>query len=532
MPVAVMHKVCKEIDTLTGGDSGFKKVVVSQWVGSLQTFRQPRTSMESTLTESLADCLAACGEEQLDNTVVHTVSVGGETALLYDTRKVAKVPVVANQSYLPIQLAIHNMSYLMVYDLQRRVTELGCIPVAFATDSVTFISPERGTGHLAVPSKEQGLSVVNDWLSYLTPLPPGLVLHMESKEKTQGTQDDDGLKPYICNTSTARSFSADYLTQMFDCEADMDKFVDVVAGPESSIARDSLTAGVRLVCERQDWDVHVVADELVDVTVDRLTALLATRSAVYIEGQGGGGKTYLVANFIRRTMAKTPGTRFMVTGLTHDGCSALVDAIVVQVPDFDTSLVTTLDAALRSSSGGFSKVNLLCDILVIDEISMLSETHISYLANIAERQRGMKIIWLGDLLQLLAVSAPMGSRSALFKTLAAHTRLELTVNRPAEAVGGNNKRKRNGHADGVTSFVNTGRKIGDKAFAALVERLKRAKAKLAAAPSKHRVRMEFSVRNLEIRVVAGLVGRGGSGSGLAGSLNIDASPLAQSRTQS
>jgi len=89
MPVALVHKVCDELNTLTGGNPEFMKACVSQWVGSLQTFRQPRTSMESMLTESLSDCLAiAGGEDGIQHTVVHTVSVGGKVAVLYDTRQI------------------------------------------------------------------------------------------------------------------------------------------------------------------------------------------------------------------------------------------------------------------------------------------------------------------------------------------------------------------------------------------------------------------------------------------------------------
>lgn len=315
--------------------------------------------------------------------------------------------MVANQSYLPIQLAIHNQAYLYLYDLQWRLQELGCEPIAYATDSITFVSAENGMGVMRVPRYVDGADALSSWLEHLRPLPEGVSLHMETEEKTRGCDADDSLKAYICNKekggllNPARSFSADLSTDLFDSRETHEAFLGRVAPNSAHVSREALCASARLVCEPREWTVHLVGDEPVDTTVDRLRVILKHQRSLYIEGQGGSGKTYLVANFLRRVLEDKPDTKLLVTGLTHDGCGALLDAIVGQIPGFDTSQVVTLDAALRSSSEGFSKVNLECEIMVVDEISMLSETHASYLAVLLERQPELRVIWLGDLLQLL-----------------------------------------------------------------------------------------------------------------------------------
>jgi hypothetical protein len=107
----------------------------------------------------------------------------------------------------------------------------------------------------------------------------------------------------------------------------------------------------------------------------------------------------LLAHIVKR-WHKTK--KMLVTSFTHDGASALQAEIGQVCPSFDPDQIQTLDAALRRSSRGFSRVMLPCEVLIVDEVSMLSVTHLSYLTNLLELQPSVRVILAGDMLQHLS----------------------------------------------------------------------------------------------------------------------------------
>lgn len=442
MPRSDVHKMAESMVVLASGNKDFLKLIVSTFIGSLQRFRQRRNNMKSVLTQDVRQLLQSTQQADLDcperwpDIVVHRVAIASasDPAVIYDKRVVTSTRVVSTQSMLPIQLAVHNMSYLLLWQLQRALCGVcgsSCI-VGYATDSVTFIGSAVG----AMPTHESSDDDVRQWLTRSGVLLPDEVAYrLESPEKTRGTAAD--LKGYVAyndqqNPTSSRGLTGDFSELLFkDREALLQRMLIVAGAPHAEavkVARD-IRDSARIVGEPAAWTVVRVGDEEVDITRQRLTSLLATQRSFYLEGHGGAGKTYLLSHLVKHLAASTPAVRIRAASVTHDGVSELFRAIQELVPTFEPGAVSTVDAMLRHSAHGFSVVNLECDLLIIDEVSMLSNLHLGYLCGLMEYQPSMKVVFSGDLLQLQNVQDKMSANSLLFKTMASHTRVELTVNR-------------------------------------------------------------------------------------------------------
>ena len=449
-----VKQLASEFYKMSGEETAARKLLVSKWVGAQQTFRQAKQVTKSYVSADVGEFVRVWGEtgENVEEcaTVVHQLYTeagqgGARNVLLYDARRVYARPMVANQSRLLLQLAVHCQSYLLLWDLERRLVELGCAPAAYATDSITFIEPVAQPGVVCVP-EDGGDGVGEDatqaWLETHRALPPHTALRLEPVSKTQGLCGGDK-KVYICNSKPgsqhpARAFTHNMWDRLFGSEEERARAEEaVVGGVAGGLALDARCAfrkDTLMVCPPRDWVRVVVGDEAVETTVDRLTALFSVQQSVYLQGMGGSGKTFTIAHLVKRVLqqqpvAQQPPPRVLLTSYTHDGCSALLEAVLRVCEGFDAAHAMTVDAALKHSCAGFSTVTLPYDYVIIDECSMSSPTHLSFLANLMERQPGVKVLWAGDLLQHISPVDPMQPSSNLFRALASNTRVELTVNR-------------------------------------------------------------------------------------------------------
>jgi hypothetical protein len=150
MPVTDVRRMASLMVELAGDHTDFLKLAVSTSIGRLQRFRQPSTSVSSMVTQDVRQLLRMTSQAEDGllrlgvDTLVHNVALEGsaDPAVVYEIRDAEERKVVSTQSYLPVQLAVHNMSYLLLWQLQRSIeARRGYSIVGFATDSVTFVAP-------------------------------------------------------------------------------------------------------------------------------------------------------------------------------------------------------------------------------------------------------------------------------------------------------------------------------------------------------------------------------------------------------
>ena len=449
--VAQRQHVCAmpaRFEELAGGNKKMEKQAVAQWVGSLSRFRQPEEKIMSKATESMQvvsqcwqpDTMRVTGGDDEDSGMVYSTQshvlfvpashvpdrddiVEDGHSVVYDLKCLSREDTVANQSQLQIQLAVHSMSYLMLWDLEKRLCGLGARPIAYATDSITAVLPSN----VNVEALRGDPAALTQWLGFVC---AGAQFHAESAEHTRGTLMDR--KRYVNNTveivtpsgyrmQPCRAFSKNFADKLFDNEEAL-----VASANRLGRSVEDVKKGAWLVCPDLAWKTEEVGDEPIETTVDRVVAALEAKSGVYVGAMGGGGKTYLLAHVVKRWQ-KTKN--ILVTSFTHDGASALQAEIGKVCPSFDSNQIQTLDAALRRSSRGFSRVMLPCQVLIVDEVSMLSVTHLSYLTNLLELQPSVRVILAGDMLQHLSPSEAFRFESPLFHHVACGHRIELTYNR-------------------------------------------------------------------------------------------------------
>lgn len=449
--VAQRQHVCAmpaRFEELAGGNKKMEKQAVAQWVGSLSRFRQPEEKIMSKVTESMEvvsqcwqpDTMRVTGDDDENSGMVYSTQthvlfvpaghVPGRSdvvedghSVVYDLKCLSREETVANQSQLQIQLAVHCVSFLMLWDLEKRLCRLGARPIAYATDSITAVLPSN----VDVDALRGDPAALTQWLGFVC---AGAQFHAESAEHTRGTVEDP--KRYVNNTveivtpsgyrmQPCRAFSKNFADKLFDNE-------EALVASANRVGRsvEDVRKGAWLVCPYLVWKTEEVGDEPIETTVDRAEAALESKSGVYIGAMGGGGKTYLLAHVVKR-WHKTK--KILVTSFTHDGASALQAEIGKVCPSFDPDQIQTLDAALNRSSRGFSRVMLPCEVLIVDEVSMLSVTHLSYLTNLLELQPSVRVILAGDMLQHLSPSEAFRFESPLFHHVACGHRIELTYNR-------------------------------------------------------------------------------------------------------
>jgi ATP-dependent DNA helicase PIF1 len=133
--------------------------------------------------------------------------------------------------------------------------------------------------------------------------------------------------------------------------------------------------------------------------------------SILLTGPGGTGKSFFVAEFIRRMKMDKPTKRIAVTALT--GCAAVLLGNKAKTIHSWAGIglgkgsVQEIAANIRKSQKAIKRW-LLTDILIIDEISMMSGDMLDKLSDIGKviRQNkakpfgGMQVVLVGDFYQL------------------------------------------------------------------------------------------------------------------------------------
>lgn len=469
-----MKSVCAALEAFSRGDDRLKKVAVAQWVGALARFRQPRQYTRTMVTETLSDFAGEWEWQDGSDGVVHHDTVihavfnphAQRVGCVYDMRRSVERPVVANQSYLLIQLAIHIHSYLVLWDMERALSGLKLYHlVGYATDSVTcVVSPELARGLRNGDANVQEVMKVGFEVLGTPPCIP-VEYHLEPESKTRGcegawksykrnVEDWTDKKGLVHNGS--RSFCHEFRDSLFHSHRDLLRYKSLmnIYSPDDAVAL--------MVCPSIEWDVYRFdRSSCTEQVLNRLDELLGTRQSLYLEGQGGSGKTYTIAQFIKRRWdsararyeaavcavsddepaaegdgeSESDGTGknavlkpFLLLSFTHDGCAALAAAVAAAVPGFDMSCIQTVSHALYANSSGFGRTYLCYETVIVDECSMVGLSHWTYIANIMECQPGTKFVIAGDMLQHLNPVDPVAYDSIFFKTLCSSTRVELNMN--------------------------------------------------------------------------------------------------------
>jgi ATP-dependent exoDNAse (exonuclease V) alpha subunit len=140
-----------------------------------------------------------------------------------------------------------------------------------------------------------------------------------------------------------------------------------------------------------------------------LTVMLGGES-VFLTGAPGAGKTFVLNEFIRR--AKRRGKDVAVTAstgiaATHIGGSTIHSWSGLGIKDF----LTSRDRQMLAANAKLVKRYNACDILVIDEVSMLHGARLDMVNDVCKLLRksqepfgGLQVILVGDLFQLPPVS--------------------------------------------------------------------------------------------------------------------------------
>lgn len=140
-----------------------------------------------------------------------------------------------------------------------------------------------------------------------------------------------------------------------------------------------------------------------------LTVMLSGKS-VFLTGAPGAGKTYVLNEFIRR--ARKLGKDVAVTAstgiaATHIGGATIHSWSGLGIKDF----LTSKDKQAIASNAKLVKRYNACDVLVIDEVSMLHGARLDMVNEVCKLLRksdkpfgGLQVILVGDLFQLPPVS--------------------------------------------------------------------------------------------------------------------------------
>ena len=153
--------------------------------------------------------------------------------------------------------------------------------------------------------------------------------------------------------------------------------------------------------------------------------LLGDNKYLVIDGQGGTGKTYLLASLLETisTDLKSYATlldkkadydNVYITSTTNKSCQAIRDQLPYDTNDVCTihkllglrvkENVKTGDISLSPKFGGVN--NIRDSIIFIDECSMINEELFSYINN---HTMGSKVIFIGDKYQLPPVKTNLGA---------------------------------------------------------------------------------------------------------------------------
>lgn len=140
-----------------------------------------------------------------------------------------------------------------------------------------------------------------------------------------------------------------------------------------------------------------------------LTVLLSGES-VFLTGAPGAGKTYVLNEFIKRARRKGKDVAVTAsTGIaaTHIGGSTIHSWSGLGIRDF----LTSRDRQQLAGNAKLVKRYNACDILVIDEVSMLHGARLDMVNDVCKLLRksdkpfgGLQVILVGDLFQLPPVS--------------------------------------------------------------------------------------------------------------------------------
>lgn len=165
------------------------------------------------------------------------------------------------------------------------------------------------------------------------------------------------------------------------------------------------------------------------IQIDALAILLKGNN-VFITGSPGTGKSYLIEQFIKK--ARRKGRHVAITASSGIAAS-LIGGITVQSWSglgYDENLTPERIDKLKANPWLINRLEA-CDILIIDEISMLSATFFSSLDLLIRSIRednesfgGIQVVLSGDFFQLPPVNNPSGSY--IFNTEAWHS-LDLKI---------------------------------------------------------------------------------------------------------
>jgi hypothetical protein len=417
-----------------------QKLLVNEWCGSNGRFKGNDDQFKHHYSEDLLVALSMAVERGSRAAQQHPfVDSEGKKRIIYDVcQQVPARATVARDSSLPIYEAVIWSSWVELSRLMSQVETLCGThdPTQYAidnylegpqvyrspsifilsTDCVAFIQPHGKT----ITARD------------LTPS-PGWEYRDEPEEKVAKLRHAK-----LESTMSYAKCVRDNPRRMFESEEDLEEYKANFIGefPEPLFV---YRPNVWEVTECAPTAGEIESGEMGDFTTRTVDTVMAKvdSGGVFLTGVGGAGKSYVSAQVVKRLISE--GRNVSVCTPIHKGCDVLARAFV-DAGCVDAPVPETLHKLLRyhvpeqtedtadEEVGTASASKLDCDVLLIDEISMIPRHMWGMLRLLLEANPRVKLMLVGDLCQHTPVIGEIDYSMRLLKHFVNFQQVLLTYN--------------------------------------------------------------------------------------------------------
>ena len=389
-----------------------QKLLVNEWCGSNGRFNNKEDGYRHQYSEDVTVALSLAVGKGARAAVTHTFTdQDGAQRTMFDV--CSEVPVratVARDSMLPYYEAIIWASWVELAKLVAQIEVL-----CETHDSSQYAIDNWLEGPLVYKSPTVFM-LSTDCVGFIQP--PGQTITSRDLVPSEGWEYRDEPQSKVdklrnANLQSTMSFAKcvrDNPRRMFTSDADL-------AAYKASFSGEGEFPEPLFVYRPNEWAVtecaptadEIASGEMGDFTQRTVATVLekVQDGGVFLTGVGGAGKSFISAQVVKRLTAD--GRKVAVCTPIHKGCDVLAKAFDDAGCE-DAPVPETLHKLLRYHEGaqddadneekGTASVSKLdCDVLLIDEISMIPRHMWGMLRLLFEANPGVKLLLVGDLSQ-------------------------------------------------------------------------------------------------------------------------------------